>query len=95
MSFPETRWYVVMVRDPQMVRDQKKFGSHCSRGYKCWTGNSGVTSKLLMELFSHSALLQIMSTDVFLIPERDSRATLPCISTWLTYHNQSKQITVA
>jgi len=29
LSFPETRWYVVIVQDPQIVRDQKKFGNHC------------------------------------------------------------------
>jgi len=30
LTFPGTRWYVLTVRDPQMVRDQKKFGNHCS-----------------------------------------------------------------
>jgi len=29
LSFPETRSYVVIVQDPQIVRDQKKFGNHC------------------------------------------------------------------
>jgi len=29
LSSPGTRWYVVTVRKPQMVRDQKKFGNHC------------------------------------------------------------------
>jgi len=29
LTFPETRWYVLTVRDPQMVRDQNKFGNHC------------------------------------------------------------------
>jgi len=28
LSFTGTRWYVLAVRDPQMVRDQKKFGNH-------------------------------------------------------------------
>ena len=28
-SFPGARWYVVTVRVPQMVRDEKKFGNHC------------------------------------------------------------------
>jgi len=32
LSFPGTRWYVVTVRDPQMIRDQYKFGKH--RSYK-------------------------------------------------------------
>ena len=31
LTFPGTRWYVLTARDPQMVRDQKKFGNHCSR----------------------------------------------------------------
>jgi len=31
LSFPETTWYVVTVWDPQMVRDQKKFGNHCAK----------------------------------------------------------------
>ena len=26
-----SRWYVVKKQDPQMVRDQKKFGNHCRR----------------------------------------------------------------
>jgi len=26
LSFPEEKWYVVAVRGPQMVRDEKKFG---------------------------------------------------------------------
>jgi len=30
LTFPGTRWYVLTVRGPQMVRDQKKFGNHCS-----------------------------------------------------------------
>jgi len=30
MSFSGTRWYVVTVRDPQMLCDQKKFGNHWS-----------------------------------------------------------------
>ena len=34
LTFPETRWYVVTVRDPQMVRAQKKFGNHCFTGIK-------------------------------------------------------------
>ena len=31
LTFPGTRWYVLTVRDPQMVRDQKKFGNHWHR----------------------------------------------------------------
>jgi len=27
LTSPETRWYVLTVRDPQMVRDQKMFGN--------------------------------------------------------------------
>jgi len=33
LTFPGTRWYVLTVRDPQMVRDQKKFGNHCISSY--------------------------------------------------------------
>jgi len=29
LTFPRTRWYVLTVRDPQMVHDQKKLGNHC------------------------------------------------------------------
>jgi len=29
LSCSRTRWYVVAVRDPQMVPDQEKFGNHC------------------------------------------------------------------
>ena len=45
LTFPGTRWNVLTVRDPQMVRNQKKFGSHCPRGtvmgkfcsyFACW-----------------------------------------------------------
>jgi len=32
LTFPGTRWYVMTVRDTQMVRDQKKFENHCFRG---------------------------------------------------------------
>jgi len=32
MSFPGARWYAVIVRDPQTVRDQRKFGNHCFTG---------------------------------------------------------------
>jgi len=28
LTFPGTRRYVVTVRDPQMLRDQEKFGNH-------------------------------------------------------------------
>jgi len=28
LSFPGTRWYMLTVRNPQMVRDQKKLGCH-------------------------------------------------------------------
>jgi len=28
LTFSGTRWYVITVRDPQMVRAQKKFGNH-------------------------------------------------------------------
>jgi len=31
LTFPGTRWYVMTVRDTQMVRDQKKFENHCVR----------------------------------------------------------------
>jgi len=31
LTFPGTKWYVLTVRDPQMVRDPKKFGNHCIR----------------------------------------------------------------
>jgi len=34
LTFPGTRWYVMTVRDPQMVRDQKKFENHCSKAYR-------------------------------------------------------------
>jgi len=27
LPFPGTRWYVLTVRDPQMVRDQKSLGT--------------------------------------------------------------------
>jgi len=30
LSFPGARWYLVTVWVPQMVRDEKKFGSHWS-----------------------------------------------------------------
>jgi len=33
LSFPGTKWYVVIVWDPQMVRDQKKFGNHCNKAF--------------------------------------------------------------
>jgi len=29
MTFPRTRWYVMTVREPQIVRNQKKFENHC------------------------------------------------------------------
>jgi len=29
-TFPGTRWYVLTAWDPQMVRNQKKFGNHCT-----------------------------------------------------------------
>jgi len=35
ISFHGTRWYAVAARDPQMVRDQKKFGNHCCMVYLC------------------------------------------------------------
>jgi len=28
LTFPGTRWYMLTVRKPQMVRDQEKFGNH-------------------------------------------------------------------
>ena len=34
LSFLETSWYVVTVRDPQMLRDQKKVENHCTKGAK-------------------------------------------------------------
>jgi len=30
LSFPGMKWYIVEVKDPLMVHDQKKFGNHCS-----------------------------------------------------------------
>jgi len=30
LSFPGARWHVVTVWVPQMVRDEKTFGNHCS-----------------------------------------------------------------
>jgi len=33
LTFPGTRWYVMTVRGPQMVRDQKKFENHWSTIY--------------------------------------------------------------
>jgi len=30
LTLPGTRWYVMTVRDTQMVLDQKKFENHCS-----------------------------------------------------------------
>jgi len=32
LTFLGTRWYVMTVRDTQMVRDQKKFENHWLRG---------------------------------------------------------------
>jgi len=34
LTFTGARWYVLKIRDPQMVRDQKKFGNHCRRGFE-------------------------------------------------------------
>jgi len=34
LTFAGTRWYGLTARDPQMVRDQKKFGNHCFRTCK-------------------------------------------------------------
>ena len=31
LTYPGTRWYVMTVRDTQMVRDQKKFENHWPR----------------------------------------------------------------
>ena len=31
LTFPGTKWYVITVRDTQMVHDQKKFENHCYR----------------------------------------------------------------
>jgi len=28
LTFPGKRWYVLTVGDQQMIRDQKKFGTH-------------------------------------------------------------------
>jgi len=28
LTYPGPRWHVLTVRDPQIVRDQKKFGNH-------------------------------------------------------------------
>jgi len=36
LTFPITRWYVMTVRDTQMVRDQKKFENHCPRWQLSW-----------------------------------------------------------
>jgi len=34
LSFPGARWYLATVWGPQMVRDEKKFGKHCFRGFE-------------------------------------------------------------
>ena len=34
LNFSGTRWYMITVRDTQMVRDQKKFENHCSKAYR-------------------------------------------------------------
>jgi len=34
LTVPGTRWNVLTVRDPQMVRNQKKFGNHCHKENK-------------------------------------------------------------
>jgi len=31
LTLPGTRWYVLTVWDPQVVRDQKNFGNHGNR----------------------------------------------------------------
>ena len=33
LTFPGTRWYVMTVRDTQMVRDRKKFENHCTMDF--------------------------------------------------------------
>jgi len=33
LTFPGTRWYVLTVRVPQMVRDQKEFGNHWFKSF--------------------------------------------------------------
>jgi len=40
MSFPGTRWYMVTVRDPQMVRDQKKLGTTGLQ--RCYENNAAL-----------------------------------------------------
>ena len=43
LTFPGSRWYVLTVRDPQMVRNQKKLGIHCFRHNK-WHDSSSMKS---------------------------------------------------
>ena len=40
LTFPGTRWYVMTVRESQMVRDQKKFENHCCSVYSASWGNT-------------------------------------------------------
>jgi len=54
LTFPGTRWYVMTVRDTQMVRDQKKFENQWSRRF--WLSNSSFVPAGCFECFGSSYL---------------------------------------
>ena len=52
LTFPGTRWYVLTVRDPQMVRNQKKFGNHWPTLYLSHNGVVSVISGSVALLYN-------------------------------------------
>jgi len=53
LTFSGARWYMMTVRDTQMVRDQKKFENHCSK--RRAGGPEGHVSNLINMNFRRAA----------------------------------------
>jgi len=73
LSFPGEGWYVVTVLVPRMVRDEKKFGNHCSNSTILYTMTKQIlyTNKLSSDknCISHMAnSIQRKTRFTFLLP---------------------------
>ena len=54
LNFSGTRWYMMTVRDTQMVRDQKKFENHWPNGWRPGPGKVGQSGLKVLHLWRHS-----------------------------------------
>jgi len=84
LTFPGTRWYVMTVRDPQMVRAQKKFGNHWAK--RSW-GKAEISNSI--RFYFSNCTKKLAKTFIFLKTQQWARLRFERFLLWCNKFSES------